>query len=231
MIPTTRFKFATQAPQRGFTLLEILVAAAISVVIGTMAVMALQGASDTATRSVEIMATTNKLDRAWQVMETDLRHLLRPDGRHSRFEAKTLQFSGANSTQVVMQFKRTNWVNFAQQPRSDLQMVSYRIVQGKLIRDFVPDINRDISEIDFERDGMQVELLDNIEAFDLKFLSRGMLQSNGESQLSGSDYTRNWLPMWPDSGQPDVAQLPLAMEVRITLKGEGESVRLFTFAN
>jgi len=108
--------------------------------------------------------------------------------------------------------------------------VSYRVDQGHLIRDFVPDINRDINDIDFERDGLAITLLTDVEDVQLRFLSAGLINANGESQLSGNDYTRSWLPLWPDVGQGDPAQLPLAVEIRIELKGVGESVRLFSFA-
>lgn len=215
---------------QGFTLIELLIAAGISVVIGTLTVMALHGAASAAERSAEIFKQTNALDRAWQVIEGDLRHLVKPDGIRVHFWANSLQFSGGNSTQPIFKFTRANWLNFSNQPRSDLQLVSYRVDQGHLIRDFVPDINRDINDIDFERDGLAITLLTDVEDVQLRFLSAGLINANGESQLSGNDYTRSWLPLWPDVGQGDPAQLPLAVEIRIELKGVGESVRLFSFA-
>lgn len=215
---------------RGFTLLELLIAAGISVVIGTMTVMALHGAMGASERGAEIFKQTNTLDRAWQIIESDLRHLVKPDGIRVHFWANSQQFSGGNSTQPILKFTRANWINFSNQPRSDLQLVSYRIDQGALIRDFVPDINRDINEIDFERDGLAITLLTEVQDVQLRFLSASLLNANGESQLNGNDYTRNWLPLWPEVGQNDPTQLPLAVEIRIDVKGVGESVRLFSFA-
>jgi general secretion pathway protein J len=218
-----------KSSQQGFTLIELLIAAAISVIIGSLMVMALTGASDTADRTASVMKEINTLDRAWQTIETDLRHMVKPDGRRARFEAKSLQFSGENSNQVIMQFKRTNWINFSNQPRSDLQLVNYRIDQGILWRDFLPDINRDLDGIDFEREALHIKLLENIEDIQLRFLTQGLINANGLSQLNGNDYTKNWLQNWPDIGQGDNALIPLAVEIRIVMKGVGESVRLFSF--
>jgi len=93
---------------QGFTLIELLIAAGISVVIGTLTVMALHGAASAAERSAEIFKQTNALDRAWQVIEGDLRHLVKPDGIRVHFWANSLQFSGGNSTQPIFKFTRAN---------------------------------------------------------------------------------------------------------------------------
>jgi len=43
-------------------------------------------------------------------------------------------------------FKRRGWVNFSNLPRSDLQLVSYRVEDGKLWRDFLPERNLELAE-------------------------------------------------------------------------------------
>ena len=218
--------------QLGFTLLEVMIALVISALIAMMAFQSLDAADEGATRTNEVLAEINRLDRAWQLIAADLRHVIPPAAadRNTLFQAESLRSSGENADQLVLLFKRRGWVNFANLPRSDLQIVSYRVEDGKLWRDFAPERNLELSDIDLEdEDGFHQVLLDDVEDFQLRLLHQGAITSKGKSALEGREFSEDWLHQWPDNNQQgaSVHDLPLAVEITIELKGVGSSVRLF----
>lgn len=213
---------------QGFTLLEVLVAMVISVIIGIMAFRSFDGASNAAEETQKVLADINQLDRVWQTLDNDLFHVL-PVDNNVPFYGESLKSKGKDASQMLLGFKRGNWVNFANRPRSDIQIVSYRLEEGKLYRDFLPESNRPVAEIDMERQAFHQLLLEGVEDVQLRFLYGAMVASDGQSVLTGTDYTEDWLQVWPDSTRSGAAGIPLALEVSITLEGEGPSVRLYTF--
>ncbi|ACE85344.1 type II secretion system minor pseudopilin GspJ [Cellvibrio japonicus] len=221
--------FNPRAAQQGFTLLEVVIATVIAALIGIMAFGALDGASRGAERTNTVLDEINRLDRTWQIIANDLRHVLPPDGRNTIFQAQTLQTPGEHAEQLLMLFKRRAWVNFSNQPRSDLQMVGYRLDEGILWRDFLPEFNRDVSQIDMEREAFHQRLLENVEDVQLRFLHQNLLSLNGKSVLEGQGYSDNWLQQWPDPAQAGATGLPIAVEITLKIKGVGASVRLFVF--
>jgi general secretion pathway protein J len=220
---------SSRARQQGFTLLEVVIATVIAAIIGIMTFGALDGASRGAERTNEVLGEINNLDRSWQIIAVDLRHVLQPDGRNTVFQAQSVQSPGEKADQLLLVFKRRGWVNFSNQPRSDLQVVSYRVTDGVLWRDFMPEFNREIGQIDMEREAFHQKLLENVEDVQFRFLHQGLLSMNGQSALDGSDYTNNWLQEWPDATQQGATGLPLAVEITLDVKGVGASVRLFAF--
>ena len=214
---------------QGFTLLEVLLAMVISALIALMAYQALDGATRGAERTNAAFEEINRIDRAWQIIGTDMRNVLQPDGRNTVFQGDSLQAAGGDADQMLLLFKRRGWVNFSNLPRSDLQLVSYRLAEGKLWRDFMPDFNRELARIDMEDDAYHQLLLEDVEDVQLRFLHLGIITSEGKSALQGTEFTKKWLETWPDTTQQGTAGLPLAVEVSITLKGVGPSARLFSF--
>ncbi|MDZ4260935.1 MAG: type II secretion system minor pseudopilin GspJ [Pseudomonadota bacterium] len=219
-------------PQAGFTLLEVMIALVISALIAMMAFQSLDAADEGATRTNEVLAEINRLDRAWQLIGSDIRHVIPPTAadRNTVFKAESLRSSGENADQLVLLFKRRGWVNFSNLPRSDLQLVGYRVTDGKLWRDFSPERNLELSDIDLEdEDGFHQLLLEDVEDLQLRFLFQGAITSKGKSALEGSEFSDDWLHQWPDNNQQGASaqDLPLAVEITIELKGVGSSVRLF----
>ena len=216
---------------RGFTLLEVLIALVISAIIAVMAFSSLNAADNGATRTNEVLSEVNRIDRAWQIIAADFRHVLPPAtaDKNSVFEAESLRSSGEDSDQVIMLFKRRGWVNFSNLPRSDLQLVSYRVVDGKLWRDFLPEYNLELSDIDMEDDAYHQLLLEGVEDVQLRLLHQGAISSRGKSALDGNEFSEDWLQKWPDNNQQGATNqdLPLAIEVTIEIKGVGSSARLF----
>ncbi len=216
-------------PQQGFTLLEVLIALVISALIAVMAFQSLDAADKGAQRTNEVLDEINRLDRAWQIIAADLRHVQLPlaNDQNAVFQGESLRSSGDNADQAVLFFKRRGWVNFANLPRSDLQLISYRVVDGQLWRDFMPEYNRALSDIDMEDDAFHQLLLDKVDDVQLRFLHQGIIRSKGKSALEGREFSDDWLQQWPDTSLQGAVGLPLAVEITIDIKGVGPSARLF----
>lgn len=229
--------------QRGFTLLEMVVAIALSALVAAMAYQSFDGASRNAARTREVLTGLNKLDKAWQLIGQDMRNIVPVNAQmpnpQVRFEAASQKTKGKETFQVLMVFSRRGWMNPLGRVRSDLQQVNYRIAEGKLYRDYLPERNLPLENIDFERDSFHQLLLGDEEESDipgeqivvtdiqLRFLSDVRIKSNGKSTLEGVDYSKSWDPMWPPIGVTGGAPMPIALEITIELEGVGRSVRLF----
>lgn len=221
--------------QRGFTLLEVLIALAIAAVIAAMSYQAIDGASRGAERTREVMAEVNQLDRTWQIIAADMRQVLRPGagarGIRFEFKAESLQYQSEDVEQVLMLFSRRGWVNPMERLRSDLQQVSYRIAEGKLWRDYLPERYLSEDEIDFEGASLHQMLLEDVVDVQFRFLSTEMIQQRGPIVLGGDDYTRDWEPVWPKPSEQGQPSMPIAVQIKIEVKGIGVSERLFELTN
>jgi general secretion pathway protein J len=215
----------------GFTLLEVLIALAIAAVIAAMSYQAIEGAAGGAERTREVMAEINQLDRTWQIIAGDMRQVLKPEtgarGLRFEFKAESLGRTGDDVEQVLMSFSRRGWVNPMERLRSDLQQVSYRIEEGKLWRDYLPERNVPMDELDFEDAALHQLLLENVTDVQMRFLPAELIQQRGPIILGGLDYTRDWEPVWPRPEQSGQATMPIAVEISIEVKGMGASARLF----
>jgi general secretion pathway protein J len=209
----------------------MVIAIALSALVAAMAYESFDGASRNAERTREVLNSVNKLDKAWQLIAQDMRTIIPLSpvlaSPQLKFEAASLKTKGKDSFQVVMVFARRGWVNPLGRVRSDLQQVNYRVAEGKLWRDYLPERNLPLENIDFERDSFHQLLLENVIDVQLRFLSDARIKSEGKSVLEGSDYSRNWEPMWPPVNGAGASAMPIALEITIETEGGGRSVRLF----
>jgi general secretion pathway protein J len=219
--------------QRGFTLVEVLLALAIAAVIAVIAYQALSSASEGAQKTRAVIEDINRLDRAWQIIAMDLRQALipiaTPNGTRFEFIGSSLRATGENAEQTVLRFARNGWVNPLQRLRSDIQRVNYRVSEGSLWRDYVPEYNIPSEEIDFEYEAFHQLLIEDVNDIQLRFLSTEILQSRGRGAFDGYKYSDAWALEWPVD-QAGQAGLPVAVEVTIDIGGIGASVRLFELA-
>ena len=214
-------------PQSGFTLVEMIIAIALSAIVATMAYQAFEGATRNAQSTREVLRDINKLDKAWQLIGQDIRNVLPPMPPQVLFRGESLKSKGKDSFQVIMIFARRGWANPLGRLRSDLQQVSYRIDEGKLWRDYLPERNVPLESIDFERESLHQLLLENVTDIQLRFLSDSNIKSNGKSVLEGTDYINGWEADWPPVNPTGASALPIAVEITIEVEGVGRSVRLF----
>lgn len=200
-----------------------------------MAYQALESASNGATRTREVLNEINKLDKAWQLIGQDMRNILPAstvaNPAEMALQGASLSTKGKDSIQLIMQFTRGGWINPMGRLRSDLQLVNYRLEEGKLIRDYYPQRNKQLQDMDFERESLHQTLLENVSDVQLRFLSDSYIKSNGKSALEGVEYSKNWEPTWPPLNQTGAVGNPIALEITIEItdenKGASRSVRLY----
>lgn len=205
----------------GFTLIEVLIALAISAFVASIAYTSLStvllGAEsnrDSARRSYEI-------NRAWMIISRDLAQFV---SRPVRDEFGELEpaLSGGPAARFALSFTRGGWHNPVGNPRSNLQRVNYRLEEDALWRDSYPVLDRA-----GDTEPREVKLLEGVEAIDLLFLESLAAVQPGSSgtQLD----TRSWPESWvADPSQPGaVTAPPGAVEIRLQLADWGEMRRLY----
>lgn len=231
--------------QQGFTLLEIVVAVAITAVVLTLSYQGFDAARRGVEGSRELLYEVNALDRTWQILSQDLRHLLPPSavaantpaalsGSVQRIFRGEPYYEDMRSASLVLQMTRGDWFNPTGRLRSDLQQVIYRVdEEARLWRDYRPDRNLPVEDWRYAEDFLHQPLLDNIHRIELRFLSAEQATSQGDGLLRGDDFSRDWEERWPagssfGSGDTSsVPDMPRALLIRIELASGTTSERLY----
>jgi general secretion pathway protein J len=227
-----------KARASGFTLIELLVALFISAILFAMGYGAItqainnrQQVEDAGKRLLAVQQAMRMLEQDFELMQPrPVRDLL------GNFYLPPLVYNAnALSAQVgagsppgtvlhagqqalaLVQFTRGGWANPAGVPRSELQRVSYLVRDRKLVRQYLPVLDADGTVVLQER-----ELLDDVEAFSLRFLD-----GNGNLQ-----WEANWpTPLLLRSSPADLQRArPVAVEVTIKLKDWGVLTRVIEVA-
>jgi general secretion pathway protein J len=201
--------------QRGFTLIEIMVAVLITAILAVMAFEAMQQAM----RNREVIrAHETRLRDVQYAMRTlvqDFSQLMpRPvrDPLGEGFQAAMLATNAASSE---VSFTRGGWMNPANLQRSTLQRVHYALRDGKLERDYWLMLDATLEPKPRSR-----ELLTGVRAFHVRFMNDA----------------RSWQEGWPPpavSGKNDERWLrwrPIAVEVTLELEDWGRLTRIIEVA-
>ena len=196
--------------QRGFTLLELLVAGAVFAILTAFAYI---GLDNVIKQQSVVTESTDRLRSVQFTMRRLLQDFSQIQPRPVREELGegwkyALLADGRGTEQVEV--SRAGWRNPLGRPRSSLQRVAYRLEEGILIRSQWPVLDRML-----EAEATEFELLDQVEDLRLRFLLPG-----GE-----------WVENWPDPGGastgPEATRLmPLAVEIVLVLDDWGELTRI-----
>jgi len=222
--------------QAGFTLIEVMVAMAITAVVAVMAYYGIDSAIRLSSAAEQEADNLRELNRAFDVIARDLRQIVprsvRDPAGYGRVSAFVLEENG----DPVLRFSRSGWTNPEPQrfQRSQLQRVHYRYEDEKLIRvswqmlDRYPDSKEQAIVLLEDVSELRVRVM---QAPDISQLSQSQLGDNVFLNLPASATQEQWKEVWPparsDGLQEASNSLPSAIEITLNLKRWGEIRRLF----
>ena len=201
---------------RGFTLVEVLVAIAIFTVVG---ILAMGGYNELVGQTERTRANMQRI-RALQMtmlrLSQDFAELEpRPIREALNSELQDCLIADARNEYVV-QLTRAGWSNPAGIQRSTLQRVGYRIDKDTLIRDHWQVLDRTLND-----QPVSVPMIDKVRSLQLRFM----------------DVQQVWHDQWPATNRIVVSQTgnsdgsgaderPIAVEITLELEDWGKIVRL-----
>jgi general secretion pathway protein J len=194
--------------QRGFTLIEVMVALAVFGVLSLLAYMSLSQTLANADMLTERMDRLQSIQRTMSYLSAELLQAVpRPiRGEYGDEQIPALQSSFAGD--FALQLTHGGWPNFAGVPRSTMQRTAYRIEDGELIRYHWNVLDRTVNNTP-----IATVMLEEVDSLTFRFL-----QPNGE-----------WINQWPPisaQGAQSVTNLPRAVDIVLSLVGEGEIHRV-----
>ncbi len=193
--------------QRGFTLLELIIAISIFGVIMVMAYGALRHIADTAHHLEQRSEQLADLQRAFFIISKDFQLLA---DRKIRDQYGDEQAALIVDDEGRVEFTRSGWRNPLGQLRSSLQRVAYHLEEGVLYRDYWRVLDRAQ-----DSEPLRSDLINNVEKFEVELLPP-----------QGEEWKSIWPPFSRDSDQV-VASLPKMVKVTLSLKGVGDVWRFY----
>lgn len=198
--------------QRGFTLIEVMVAMAVFAVLAAFAYGTLSQTLLSAEILSDRMDRLQALQRTVRILTDDLQQLAPRPVRDELGDNFRPALDTNFQTGFALELTKSGWSNPVVLPRSTLQRVGYRMEDDELVRYHWYALDRTLSN-----EPVSVALLDGVEGIEFRF-------------LSGID---NYSDQWPPLNQPGglgVRQRPRAVELTLRLTNEGEIVRLIEVA-
>jgi general secretion pathway protein J len=200
--------------QRGFTLLEVLVAIAIFAFVGVMAMSGYTELQRQSEYQQQRLERVREVQRAVQTLALDLTQIEPRPIREPIGPEYVPAVLAGDSVEYRIEFTRAGWSNTAGLPRPTLQRVAYRVdADGSLWRDHWLVLDRTQTA-----EPVRVELLKGVRAVQFRFLTA----------------SREWVDRWPllQSQAPaeQERQRPAAVEVTLELEDWGVIRRIVEVA-
>ena len=212
--PSGRKKIAAH----GFTLIEVLLAIALTALVAFMAYAGVSAAADAAERHRAQVERLGELQTALRWLTRDLQQLIdRPivDARGDRMPA----LIGGEQSDPLLALSHVGWDNPLQRPRGSVQRVRYRLDEGKLWRENWLVLDR----VDDDKQLQSVQLLGGVNGVRFEFLDGK--SANAASQRIGGE----WLSEWPATAGDTL--LPLAVKIELELDDIGTVERIVAIAS
>ncbi len=192
--------------RRGFTLIELLVAMGIFAILALLAYGGLNSMLTTRAQTEQSADALRALQFAYRMLERDIEDWVPRDIRNEFGESSPALLAGSQIG-YALELTRGGWRNPAEQPRSTLQRVAYRVQDNALQRDSWLALDRPADELPREQ-----VLLEGVRELRLRFL----------------DANDAWQEQWPPAGQQSGQQAALrALETVVVTERWGELRWLF----
>jgi len=193
--------------QRGFTLIEVLVALAIFGVLSLLAYMSLGQTLANADMLSSRMDRLQSIQRTVSYLSSELLQTAPRPVRAELSDTRLPALQSSFAADFSLQLTHGGWPNSSGVPRSTLQRTAYRIEDSELIRYHWNVLDRTVNNTP-----ITTVMLEDVESLTFRFL-----------QVSDE-----WTEQWPPLSAQGVssASLPRAVELVLTLADEGEITRV-----
>ena len=204
----------------GFTLVEVLVAMAITVLVAIIAYSALSAALASAERLRVGTERARDIGQVMAMLARDIRQVVKRPVI-DEFGQRVPAVIGGELARDMLTVTRSGWHNSTGALRSTLQRVQWWLEDETLWRGYFPVLDRTVGT---ER--IETATLEAVERFEVRFLSGlAMVEVNRDDVID----RRNWEDSWvADLSQPNQGlSPPMAIEVTLEVSGLGEVKRLY----
>lgn len=184
----------------GFTLIEMIVAVAISLVMMAIGYTGLNHTIKTASQVSEANLRLSELqfgvayfNQDWiQVSPRKIRNQYGDEENNIVIEDNSIVFT------------RSGWTNLLQSQRSELQRVQYLVIDRNLVRRHWRSLDQGIGEAP-----LATVLIHDVESFEVNFINPSEVE----------------IPDWPNEATQNVGN-PIALKIMLELAGMGEIRRI-----
>ncbi len=209
-MPTVKQPSFAVTAQKGFTLLELLIASIIFAIMAIMAYGGLANVMENSKSSERALKRLQQIQQSISVISRDLSQLVPRAIRDEYGNIQPALIAGTNIDNLV-EFTRGGRVNPANLLRSTLLRVAYQFDDEKLIRLQWPQLDRAPGI-----EAKKTTLIDNVDEVTLRFLD----QKN--------KWHEQWPPLNSSTGTPGGVTAELvAIEIILKLNDWGEIRRLY----
>lgn len=196
--------------QRGFTLLELLIAVGIFGVMSVMAYAGLNNAVITQEHAGAQAERLAELQKAMLIIGRDVEQAINRPVRDA-FAEQLPAMSGGGFGSSILEFSRSGRPNPMAAQRSHLQRVAYLVAEGQLLRQTWMVVDRSLDTVPFES-----PVLSGVTGVEVRFMDRA----------------REWQSQWPQdnlTGRPEdePPAMPRALQITLELEDWGEIRRVF----
>ncbi len=192
--------------QKGFTLLELVIAIGIFAILSALAYGGLNSILRASSHTLEAGAAMQDLQLAINIIQQDFRQITPRSIRDEAGEKQPALKSELGAEELI-RFTRRGWRNPTLQQRSTLQRVAYQLEENTLTRRYWRHL-----DLAPNAQSINLPLLEGVEEVTFQFREKG---------------ANSPLESWPPQRDKDTSELlPQAIEINIKTERWGEISRL-----
>ena len=210
----------SRGASQGFTLVEVLIAMAITALVSIIAYSGLSAALSGAEGLRAAASRSHDVHQTLGLLSRDLRQVVnRPVV--DEFGQLAPALTGGELAREMLSLTRAGWHNSTAAPRSTLQRVQWWLEEDTLWRGYFPVLDRAPGT-----EAIETAVLEDVTRFELRFLSStARLESDRNDVIDRRDWQENWVADLSQPGQ--LPAPPVAVEVVMEIAGLGEIRRTY----